>query len=315
MCSLPVMLIVDRRRAMTRTEAVIVVGVEGVTRSEAADAAAIELGVWEAARRRIGLHLVCGQPTLPRWHQTGPAAGDGTPARPGQMLDRIVDRTTVAHPGIVVTGTEYSGGLAGAITVASAAAGLAIVTADSRVRYGGLLAGLVSIQVVTHARTSVIVVPAPDSRRPAASAGRVVVGVDGSPGSADAVGFAFDEAQARGARLDAMYVCEPSTRHLFVPAFARDTDPDPLHTAAGRMLREATAPWEDKYPDVAVVHDVVRGDNPVRALDDAGVGVELIVVGRRGHGGFDGLLLGSVSDGLVRYSRHTIAVVRSDAAG
>jgi nucleotide-binding universal stress UspA family protein len=81
------------------------------------------------------------------------------------------------------------------------------------------------------------------------------------------------------------------------------------------MLREATAPWEGRYPDVTVGHAVLRGENPVRALNDAGYGADLIVVGRRGNGGFDELLLGSVSDGLVRYSRRTVAVVRSADAG
>jgi nucleotide-binding universal stress UspA family protein len=290
---------------MTRTEAVIVVGVEGATRSEAGDIAAIELGAWEAARRHVGLHLVHGRQATPSWLRSG--AADGALGQTRRMLDRIVDRTAVAHPDISVTGTVDSGSLALAITAASAAGGLAIVTADSRIRHGGLLSGLVSIQVVTHAWTSVLVVSPLDPRAPPAIGARVVVGVDGSSGSADAVVFAFDEARARDARLDAIYVWEP-------PMSDRDVGCGPLRAVAQRMLHEATAPWEDKYPDVAVVHDTVHGDNPVRALNDAAHGTDLIVVGRRGNGGFRGLLLGSVSDGLVRYSRRTVAVVSSAAA-
>ncbi|MEV4509147.1 universal stress protein [Dactylosporangium sp. NPDC049525] len=293
---------------MTGTQAMIVVGVEGTARSEAGDTAAIELGAWEAARRQAGLHLVHGHQAAPEWLQDRTTADDGAPARTRTMLHRIVDRTTIAHPGIVVTGAVDDGGLAGAITAASCGTGLAIVPADSRVRYGGLLAGLVSIQVVTHARTSAIVVAPPVPRRAPAVGARIVVGVDGSPGSADAVAFAFEEAQARGARLDAIYVWEPS-----VPD--RGTDLGPFHAVAGRMLRAATAPWEDTYPDVVVGQAVVCGDNPVRALNDAADGADLIVVGRRGNGGFDDLLLGSVSDGLVRYSRRTVVVVRSADAG
>jgi nucleotide-binding universal stress UspA family protein len=300
------MLVGDRRRAMTRTEAMIVVGVEGTARSEAGDAAAIELGAWEAGRRHVGLHLVHGEQAAPRWLQARTTTDDN--ARGRTMLDRIVDRTIIAHPGIVVTGAVDNGGLASAITAASAGTGLAIVTADSRVRYGGLLAGLVSIQVVTHARTSAIVVSPPDPRRTPAAGARIVVGVDGSPGSLDAVAFAFEEAHARGARLDAIYVWEP-------PSSDRDTKPGPRYAAADRMLRAATAPWKDRYPDVAVGQAIIRGDNPVRALNDAADGANLIVIGRRGNGGFDELLLGSVSDGLVRYSRRTVAVVRSADTG
>lgn len=289
---------------MTRTQAMIVVGVEGVARSEGGDNAAIELGAWEAARRHVGLHLVHGHQAPPGWQLPGVA--DDALIGSRQMLARIVERTSVAHPDVAVTGAVHSGGLACAITDASAGAGLAVVTADSRVRYGGLLAGLVSIQVVAHTRTSAIVVSPPSPHPRTATAARVVVGVDGSPGSMDAVAFAFEEADARGARLDAIYVWEP-------PAPDRDTESCPLHAAADRMLRAATAPWEGKYPDVTVGHDIVRGDNPVRALNDAADGAALVVVGRRGNGGFGDLLLGSVSDGLVRYSRRTVAVVRSDA--
>jgi nucleotide-binding universal stress UspA family protein len=291
---------------MTRTEAVIVVGVEGATRSAAGDTAAIELGAWEAARRHVGLHLVHHRQATPRWLRSGAAID--LPGQARQLLDRIVDRTALAHPGIPVTGTVYDGGLAHAITAASDTAGLAVVPADSRIRYGGLLSGLVSIQVVAHARTSVLVVSPPDPRAPPALRARVVVGVDGSSGSAEAVAFAFDEARARDARLDVVHVWEPATSD-------HDVGPGPLRSAADSMLRDATAVWEDKYPDVAVVHDTVRGDNPVRALNDAATGAELIVVGRRGNGGFGGLLLGSVSDGLVRYSRRTVAVVRSEGVG
>lgn len=297
---------------MRSTQAMIVVGVEGTARSEAGDTAAIELGAWEAVRRHVGLHLVHGHQEAPQWLEDRTTPREGTPGHARTMLERIVDRTAVAHPGIVVTGAVDSGGLAAAITAASCGTGLAIVTADSRVRYGGLLAGLVSIQVVTHARTSAIVVSPPDPRRAPATDARIVVGVDGSPGSTAAVAFAFEEAHARGARLDAVYVWEqPPSDDDPGPG----PGPGPCHAAADRMLRAATTPWEDRYPVVVVAHDVVRGDNPVRALNDAGTGADLIVVGRRGSGGFDGLLLGSVSDGLVRYSRRTVAVVRRDATG
>jgi nucleotide-binding universal stress UspA family protein len=77
------------------------------------------------------------------------------------------------------------------------------------------------------------------------------------------------------------------------------------------MLHDATADWQDKYPDVPVIHTVIRGDNPVRALNDTTDATDLVVVGARGLGGFPTLALGSVSDGLVRYAHRQIAVART----
>jgi nucleotide-binding universal stress UspA family protein len=304
------MLIADRRRVMTYTDGPVVVGIDGAARSAAGDTAAIDLGAWEATRRHVGLHLVRGYQLVPPWARAD-LDGDVPRELARRVLDGIVERTALAHPALAVTGALSTGSPANAAIVASAAASLVVVPADSRVHYGGLLAGLVSIQVTAHARTAVIVVSVPDRRsRPTAGA-RIVVGVDGSPSSADAVAFAIEEAQARDATLHAVYVWESPTRHGFRPLFEHAADTVGWQADADRMLREATAPWEDKYPDVAVIRDAIHGDNPIRALNDAGDGADLIVVGARGHGGFATLALGSVADGLVRYSGHSVAVART----
>ncbi|MEU4471078.1 universal stress protein [Micromonospora sp. NPDC023888] len=86
----------------------------------------------------------------------------------------------------------------------------------------------------------------------------------------------------------------------------------PLHTAADEMLREATVGGESTYPDVTVVRKVLYGDNPVRALNNAAADADIVVVGARGGGGIGSLLLGSISDGLVRYATRTVAVVRDE---
>jgi nucleotide-binding universal stress UspA family protein len=57
---------------------------------------------------------------------------------------------------------------------------------------------------------------------------------------------------------------------------------------------------------------VLRGSSVVKAITDYGASrqVDLIVVGRKGLGGFKKLLLGSVSDGVVNHAASTVLVVR-----
>ncbi|WP_265584010.1 universal stress protein [Streptomyces chromofuscus] len=73
-------------------------------------------------------------------------------------------------------------------------------------------------------------------------------------------------------------------------------------------MAESTAGRQDKYPQVEVRHTVVRG-HPVRVLSDAAQWAVLLVVGSRGLGGFSGLLLGSVSQGLLHHAPCPVAVV------
>ncbi len=49
----------------------------------------------------------------------------------------------------------------------------------------------------------------------------------------------------------------------------------------------------ERHPDVAVAHEIVKGD-PARALGDHSREADLVIVGRRGLGGFPGLRIGSV---------------------
>jgi len=58
------------------------------------------------------------------------------------------------------------------------------------------------------------------------------------------------------------------------------------------------------------VQPVAKEGNPARILIDMSADADLLVVGTRGHGGFAGLLLGSVSQHVAAYARCTVVVVR-----
>ena len=81
------------------------------------------------------------------------------------------------------------------------------------------------------------------------------------------------------------------------------------------MLDDELALWREKYPELTITAEAV-GDSPGRVLVEASRTASLVVVGSRGHGGFTGLLLGSVSQQLLHHSHSPVAVIReSDTVG
>jgi nucleotide-binding universal stress UspA family protein len=136
----------------------------------------------------------------------------------------------------------------------------------------------------------------------------IVVGVDGSPGSDAALGWALAEAKLRGAVVRAVTVYEPPQVPVggavigaagMVPAEIVEEDVERLRSAAAttaeRVLDDAIArAGTEVTAGITIERAAVEG-SPAETLIDAGRGAELLVLGSRGRGGFVGLLLGSVS--------------------
>jgi nucleotide-binding universal stress UspA family protein len=83
-----------------------------------------------------------------------------------------------------------------------------------------------------------------------------------------------------------------------------------FEAATQEALDSDVAEVREQFPDTSLRSAVVHGD-PATALIEASPSVELIVVGRRGKGGFAGLLLGSVSDHVVRHAQCSVLVARN----
>ena len=87
-----------------------------------------------------------------------------------------------------------------------------------------------------------------------------------------------------------------------------------IEAAVQRMLAEQLAGWPKKYPDVAVERKVIH-QRPAAALIELGHRARMVVVGSRGRGGFARLLLGSVSQTVVRHATCPVAVCHHKPAG
>jgi nucleotide-binding universal stress UspA family protein len=139
----------------------------------------------------------------------------------------------------------------------------------------------------------------------------IVVGVDGSEGGAAALGFAADEAALRKARLRIVSAWEvPVT--AFSAGGAPPLDPgmlDAFRERAERIANDAVATAKKRQPSLEVEALTVTGQ-PADALLAQGADAELIVVGRRGLGGFRSLLLGSVSQQVVHHATCPVVVVQ-----
>jgi nucleotide-binding universal stress UspA family protein len=137
----------------------------------------------------------------------------------------------------------------------------------------------------------------------------VVVGVDGSPASRIALNWAAAEAADHGADLVVVNVWEHT---LLPPAGSLSVSekyvPDPSQRTADDLIRVIKEELGEE-PNVLVQPRVKQG-TPAKVLIEESADADLLVVGTRGHGGFAGLVLGSVSQHVAAYAQCSVAVVR-----
>jgi nucleotide-binding universal stress UspA family protein len=167
----------------------------------------------------------------------------------------------------------------------------------------GLL-GSISTGLAHHAHCPVAIIHDEDPLMPHPSKAPVVVGVDGSPSSENAVAIAFEQASFRGVDLLAVHAWSDTGVFEFPGA-----DWSTLQAAGEQTLSERLAGWQERYPDV-LVRRVVVADKPAHQLLEQAGSAQLLVVGSHGRGGIAGMLLGSVSTSVLHGARMPVIIVR-----
>jgi nucleotide-binding universal stress UspA family protein len=134
--------------------------------------------------------------------------------------------------------------------------------------------------------------------------GRIVVGVDGSPASTLALRWALNQGALTGAAVEAVNAWQvPQVPGGRVSVMGVD-----FSAISKDILRNAIEGVGASPESVAEI--AVHG-HPAKVLVDASDGAELLVVGNRGHGGFTGMLLGSVSGHVLAHARCPTVIVRA----
>lgn len=138
--------------------------------------------------------------------------------------------------------------------------------------------------------------------------GRIVVGVDGSEGSHQALRWAAEEARLRGAALEVVHTYPP-------PQLVGVVDgPVPLpnyYAASAEVARELVQGMTASIEGVEVHGHALESPDPAQTLVERSADADMLVVSSRGRGGFRSLLLGSVSQKCAQHATCPVVIVRA----
>lgn len=210
---------------------------------------------------------------------------------------------------------------AAVLTEAARGADLLVVGRRGHGGFPGLLLGSVSQHCAQRSPCPAVIIPGSGDNWPAqgTDAGgdlatrpfgghehRVVVGVDGSDSSKAALSWAFRQARLTGAALEPVIAWEFPANYGYPLPVPVDTD---LEEFATEVVTRAVAGVSSPDEQVTISPKVAEGD-AARVLLDASAGADLLAVGSRGHGGFAGTLLGSVSQHCAHHATVPVLIIR-----
>jgi nucleotide-binding universal stress UspA family protein len=214
----------------------------------------------------------------------------------------VAEAARAAHPGLEVV-TEPSAGPPGSLLLEGAKPGdLVVVGSSAHKGAAGVLYGNTSHYLVRESPCPVVVVPAhvhggaPD---------RVVVGVDGSDDSTEALLWAGEEADRYGIGLTVVHAWTYPYRPVDPPSIqARDV----MRIDAACVLESAAATARDRF--AAQVETQLVEAGPAAALTEAVRDGDLLVLGSRGRGALKSTIFGSTVNAVTDTSAVPVVVVR-----
>ncbi|MEK6406138.1 MAG: universal stress protein [Acidobacteriota bacterium] len=190
---------------------------------------------------------------------------------------------------------------------------LIVVGSHGRSAIGRLILGSVSHKVVTEARCSVRIARGQTKKRD--SPARIVVGVDGSPGAAEAARAAAMRAWPAGSEVRivaAFDTITPTMAGSLIPPIVQWSEEQNL--AAVEIVRRMVESLEDQFRSAKLsVSPIVKPGDPKRVLvhEAESWEADCIFVGASGLSRIDRFLLGSVSAAVAGRAHCSVEVVRA----
>ncbi len=291
----------------TTSDAPILVGADG---SECS-VDAVRVAATEAALRRRKLRIVHAfiWPTVRVAVPPGairPSVGELRHAAE-RLLTAAADEAHKAAPDVPVETAVVVGAAVPVLLRESQHAELLVLGDRGLGGFGSLVLGSVAVHCVAHAACPVLVV-----RGERHADGPVVVGVDGSATSADALQYAAEEAERRNAELVVVHAWLRPVSSGAGDMLPLVYDPSSLEEEGRTVLNEALAGTVKHHPGLDPRAELLHGAAG-ELLAERSRQAQLLAVGARGRGAFAGLLLGSVSQYVIHHAACPVLVVRRAA--
>ncbi|WP_250291407.1 universal stress protein [Frankia sp. CiP1_Cm_nod1] len=243
---------------------------------------------------------------------------DDLAAAAEKLLHEAIERNRATAPAVTITGRPVRADPVEALLNTAANAQMLVIGARGSGRLRRLVTGSVSdacvhmsagaVVVVRwapeqgrgHERRNGQVITAPREKRP------VLVGVDGSDGSINALRWAATAAAQRGVALRVLHVWMPAP--AMYTGYYAGFEGEGLEKAAQALLEDTLVKGLGGRTDVRVDAGLMLGAAGTTLIRQA-AGAQLLVVGARGHEGFAELLLGSTSQRCTHHSPCPVAVI------
>jgi len=285
----------------------IVIGVDGSPGSRNA----VNWGLDRAARRHAPVRLIRAFDPSMRDFRVGSSSEIGVLGDAFEhvrhQLDATYEAARIVHPELRIVPEMIDDSASSALIEASRDADTVVIGAHGAAGFSNLVAGYTTMNVASHAHSTVVALPSHETQDRTGTG--IVVGVDGSEISETAIAFAFREASETGEGLTAVHAwTDPLTPSALGTAIPALYNPETYTRDQEILLAESLAGWAEKYPDVNVTRRVIH-EQPVQALAKAAHHARLLVVGCRGQGRLRAMLLGSVSHGVLHLADCPVAVV------